>query len=291
MVRSQAMKKRWFPLLVVLCGTASLLSPLAAGASPTSIAAWAPADSASIHPGVQTNSPSGQCTANFVFTDGTDVLIGQAAHCTSLGAATSTNGCEEDSLPNGTLVEVDGASQPAVMVYNSWNAMKAAGESDDSTCAYNDFALLRLSAADAANVNPTIPFWGGPVGLNTAGTSIGEKVYTYGNSSLRLGITALSPKQGTSLGTDGDGWSHTVYTVTPGIPGDSGSAFLDSAGNALGTLSTLQVLPFPGGNGVGDLAHELAYAQTHGMPGVALALGTEPFEGGTSVLGVLKLPL
>jgi hypothetical protein len=284
------MKKRWFPLLVVLCGAASLLSPLTAGAS-TSVATWAPADSAAIHPGVQTKSPSGQCTANFVFTDGTDVLIGQAAHCTSLGGATSTNGCDEDSLPNGTLVEVDGATQPAVMVYNSWNAMKAAGETDPNTCDYNDFAVLRLSVADAANVNPTIPFWGGPVGLNTEGTFGGEKVYTYGNSSLRFGVTQLSPKQGTSLGTDGDGWNHSVYTVSPGIPGDSGSAFLDSQGRALGTLSTLQAAPLAGSNGVGDIAHELAYAQAHGMPGLQLALGTETFEGGTSVAGLLKLPL
>jgi hypothetical protein len=40
------------------------------------------------------------------------------------------------------------------------------------------------------------------------------------------------------VGDDGNGWSHTVYTVTPGIPGDSGSAFLDASGNALGVLST-----------------------------------------------------
>jgi hypothetical protein len=52
----------------------------------------------------------------------------------------------------------------------------------------------------------------------------------YGNSGLRLGITQLSPKSGVSLGTSGGGWTHPAYTVTPGIPGDSGSAFL-----ALGT--------------------------------------------------------
>lgn len=290
-MRVPTLTKRWFPLLAVLCGAASVLTPLAAGADSTSVLAWAPAETASIHPGVQTNSPSGQCTANFVFTNGSDVLIGQAAHCTSTGDATSTNGCEAESLPNGTLVEVDGATEPAVMVYNSWNAMKAAGETDSDTCEYNDFALLRLSPADAADVNPTIPFWGGPVGLNTAGTTPGEKVYSYGNSSLRLGVTQLSPKQGTSLGTDGGGWNHAVYTMSPGIPGDSGSAFLDSEGRALGVLATLQAAPLAGSNGVGDLAHELAYAQSHGMAGVTLALGTEAFEGGTSVAGVLKLPL
>ena len=42
---------------------------------------------------------------------------------------------------------------------------------------------------------------------------------SYGNSSLRLGVTQLSPKEGLSLGQDGGGWTHTVYTVSPGHPG------------------------------------------------------------------------
>ena len=67
--------------------------------------------------------------------------------------------------------------------------------------------------------------------------------------------------------------------MTPGVPGDSGSAFLDAEGNALGTLSTLAIAPLAGSNGVGDLAHELAYAQQHGgIAGLALVPGTEPFS-------------
>ena len=70
-----------------------------------------------------------------------------------------------------------------------------------------------------------------------------------------------------------------MYTVTPGVPGDSGSAFLDAEGNALGTLSTVQLAPLAGSNGVGDLAHELAYAQQYGgFNGLTLAQGTEPFS-------------
>ena len=33
------------------------------------------------------------------------------------------------------------------------------------------------------------------------------------------------------------GWSHSVYTVSPGIPGDSGSGLLDAKGHAIGVLS------------------------------------------------------
>ena len=82
---------------------------------------------------------------------------------------------------------------------------------------------------------------------------------------------------GLSLGTTGGGWSHPAYTVSPGIPGDSGSALLDAQGRALGTLSTVQLGPLAGSNGVGDLAKELAYAQANGQSGLTLALGTEPF--------------
>ena len=56
--------------------------------------AWAPAATATIHPGVMTFTAGAQCTANFVFTQGSDVYIGQAAHCSGTGAATDTNGCD-----------------------------------------------------------------------------------------------------------------------------------------------------------------------------------------------------
>jgi hypothetical protein len=139
---------------------------------------------------------------------------------------------------------------------------------------------VRIDPADVGSVNPTVPFWGGPNALDTNGTTTGERVYSYGNSSLRFGISQLSPKTGTSLGSGG-GWSHDVYTLSPGIPGDSGSAFLSSTGQAMGVLSTLQVAPLAGGNGVGDLAHELAYARAHvpALAGLQLALGTVAFNG------------
>ena len=107
----------------------------------------------------------------------------------------------------------------------------------------------------------------------------GERVFSFGNSSLRGGAELLSPKTGLSLGTTGGGWTHPVYTVTPGVPGDSGSGFLDGEGKALGTLSTLALAPLAGSNGVGDLQRELAFAQSHsGIAGLRLVPGTEPFS-------------
>jgi hypothetical protein len=248
-----------------------------AAAGPAS--AWAPAATAPIHPGVQTVTGGGQCTANFIFQDAANTYIGQAAHCSSTGAATDTNGCVAQSLPLGTPVTIDGASKPGTLAYNSWLSMQANHETDPDACAYNDLALVKIDPADVAKVNPSIPFWGGPVGLNSTGTQLGDTVLSYGNSSLRLGITQLSPKQGKSLGDDAGGWTHTVYTVTPGIPGDSGSAFLDATGKALGVLSTVAIAPLAGSNGVGDVAKEIAYANGKGAQSISLVAGTEPFAG------------
>ncbi|PVG83507.1 serine protease [Nocardioides gansuensis] len=238
---------------------------------------------------MQMYTDGAQCTANFVFTDAAgSTYVGYAAHCAGKGAATDTNGCDAASLPLGTRVTfVEGGSLltegtevgHGTLAYSSWLTMQKNGERDDNACAYNDFALVKVDAADASKVNPSVPFWGGPVALNTTGTAAGDTVYSYGNSSLRAGLTQLSPKQGTSLGSEGEGWSHPVYTVSPGVPGDSGSAFLDAEGNALGALSTLAIAPLAGSNGVGDLAHELGYAQQHGgIAGLALVPGTEPFS-------------
>ncbi len=262
----------------------ALLNPATAtgpDASPSlsSTDPWAPASEAAIRPGLQTVTDGGQCTANFVFTDAAGaVYLGQAAHCSGTGGATETNGCDSESLPLGTPVTVKGASKPGRLAYNSWLTMQAKGETDENACEFNDFALVEIHPHDVAEVNPSVPFFGGPVDVARTAATLGRSVYSYGNSGLRLGISALSPKFGVSLGTAGAGWSHVVYTATPGIPGDSGSAFLDADGNALGVLSTVQLLPLAGSNGVGDLSRELAYLNAHsGLPTVTLVPGTEPF--------------
>jgi hypothetical protein len=266
------MRRRTLAVLVavVAFGVAAL--------APSAASAWAPAAEATVHPGVQTNSDSGQCTANFIYTRGADTFIGQAAHCTSTGEATETDGCTSQSLPLGTQVQVTGASKPGTLAYNSWLTMQANGETDPDTCAYNDIALVKLDPADVGKVNPSVPGFGGPTGVGGPSANLAD-VFSYGNSSLRGGITQLSPKQGKVVQTEGNGWSRTVYTVTPGIPGDSGSGFLDANGGAIGVLSTVAIAPLPASNGVGDLQRELAYANSHGFGGLSLANGTEPFTG------------
>lgn len=262
--------------LICLSGFAALALVALA---PATASAWAPAGSAAIKPGNMTFTEGAQCTSNFVFQDGSGVYLGQAAHCSGTGGQTATDGCESGSLPIGTQVEINGASRPGTMVYNSWLEMQADGETDPDTCAYNDFALVKIDPADVGAVNPSVPGFGGPTGVGPSSAMLGDTVYTYGNSSLRSGVTKLSPKQGVVVSSDGNGWSRTVYTLTPGVPGDSGSGFMSGSGEAIGVLSTLQILPVAASNGVGDLRRELDYMRTNSaFSGVQLVNGTEPFN-------------
>ena len=268
---AQLKRSKLLTLVAVLALACALIAP--AGS-----AAWAPAKTAAIHPGVQVFTEGAQCTSNFVFQEGTSVYLGQAAHCSGTGGQTETDGCSSGSLPLGTPIEVKGASKPGTLVYNSWLTMQANGEADPDTCAYNDFALIRLDPADVGKVNPSVPGFGGPTGLGTVG-DLGSTAYSYGNSELRGGIAKLSPKQGVVVQNEGGGWSHIVITLTPGVPGDSGSGFFNGKGEAFGVLSTLQIAPLTGSNGVGDLGKELAYLRAHtSFGGMQLLQGTEPFK-------------
>jgi hypothetical protein len=262
--------------LLAICVTA--LAMAVAALAPAVASAWAPASQATVHPGVMTFTKGAQCTSNFVFTQGSNVYLGQAAHCSGTGDQINADGCDSGSSPIGTLVRVAGANRRGTLVYNSWLTMQAKGETDANACAYNDFALVKIHPADVGRVNPSVPGFGGPTGVGGVG-GLGSTVYSYGNSSLRGGVTKLSPKQGVVAQNTGGGWNHTVYTATPGIPGDSGSGFLNASGRAIGVLSTLEVLPAAGSNGVGDLSKELTYMRENSsFSSARLARGTKPFD-------------
>jgi hypothetical protein len=269
-------------VLVGVCG------PVAAADVSAGPPRWAPVGQATIHPGVQTQSRELQCTANFVFYDRRSVYLGQAAHCTSYDLNQGNNGCDQVGHRLGTTVAVQGASHPATLVYNSFLTMQRRRETRPAVCEGNDFALLRLHPRDVGRVNPSVPFWGGPSTAATGRTSAGERAFTFGNSSLRGGVEALMPKTGVNTSpvhaaiedTTGWGggetvWTHYVTTASPGIPGDSGSPFLDADGRALGLLSTISL---DGSTGVTDLAQALRYMKaTTDLDAVTLASGTEPF--------------
>lgn len=284
MLRFTHMKTLRSLLAVVLVGGLLALGTGQAGAATT------------VRPGDQLYMPNGdgtssQCTANFGFTNGSAQFIGLAAHCFGLGSNTDTNGCLTTSKPLGAEVDDVNGSRIGSLAYSSWLTMLQRGEDPNGErCQYNDLALVRLDSG--VTLNPTVPSWGGPNGLTAAGApEAGKTVYTYGNSSLRQGITVLSPKKGTGVEDSPGGWSHLVQTTNPGIPGDSGSGFMDASGNAFGILSTLNIA-IPGGvaNGVGDLGLELAYANSFGAVGtVSVVRGATAFNPNGSLTAALGI--
>ena len=180
-----------------------------------------------------------QCTANFVFTDGAgNVYVGYAAHCAGKGAATDTNGCNADSVPLGTKVTFtnDGnlASEgtpvgTGTLAYSSWITERQLGTTDAE-----HLRLQRLRAGQGRR-RPTSPR---STPRSRSGAARPASTPTAPRPATASGPTAtpasvaasqpLSPHTGVSLGDDAadGGWSHPLYTVTPGIPGDSGSGFL-----------------------------------------------------------------
>src|SRR3954463_812142 len=279
-------------LLATLAAACLALAGLVASTGTAQAApTWAPAGTALIHPGTMLYTDGPQWPANFVSTDGAgNVSVGYAAHCAGTGSSTDTNGCATDSVPLGPRVDLTNDGNLAregtivghgTLAYSSWITEHQLGTSNANTCAYNDLALVRIDAGDVSKVNPSVPFWGGPTDIDTDGTATGDRVWTYGNSSLRAGLSPLSPQTGIRHGdqaADG-GWSHPLYTVSPGIPGDSGSGFMTQGGKAVGVLSTLGLAPLPLSNNIGDLAHEVAFAQEHsGIAGLQLVHGTEAFD-------------
>jgi hypothetical protein len=255
-----------------------VLVPATASAAPR----WAPSASATIRPGAalltKLDAHSGNaCTADFVFTARGATYLGMAAHCAGTGSRAAGSGCTAPTLPVGTDVLVrrsDGGTSRASLAYSSWITMRQRGERDQQRCAYNDFALIALAPADTARVNPTVPVLGGPTGLDTGGLREGEPVSSYAPNDRGTAV-----KTGTSLGDAANGQLHYVATAPPGVPGDSGSGFLDAHGAAFGVLST-EFDDAEHSNGVIDLAAALAYASRYGPLGpVSLVPGDEPFVG------------
>lgn len=297
--------------MLAALGLAAALTVVSSG---TEAAINVSATTSAIGPGVQMNTGNAQCTANFVYRAGGHTYVGYAAHCASTGNDTSTNGCNTGSLPLGTKVSfVTGESAGSLgglfgssggtvigtgtLRYSSWLAMQAAHTTDSLTCAYNDLALVEVDPAYLNKVDPTVPYLGGPTAIaGLPGT--GAAVYTVGSSSLRGNTRSTTGTvQASSL------WSDIVKTSSAGVPGDSGSGYLDAKGRAVGVLSTLNVsmVPPSTANGIGSLAQEVAFARTHGVPGLVLVPGNRPFTpsaagqssgsgnllGGNPVLGVL----
>lgn len=260
-------------LAVTAAVALGLLAPGTASAQP-------PSGDAPITPGALMVTPladgsAAGCTAAFVFTGDAAVYLGFAAHCTGDGVM-GLSGCEEPTLPLGTPVLIYGSDEQTRtgrLAYSSWTAMQEQGESDPALCFLNDFALVEIDPFDLADVDPTVPEIGGPTGLDDDGTRSREEIFSYQPHRADDPV-----KRGVSRGDTAGGRTHEVLTDPPGVPGDSGSGYLDSDGEAFGVLSTRIERGDRFTNGVADLAMALDYAARYGDLGeIALVTGMEPF--------------
>ncbi|MGQ0844488.1 MAG: serine protease [Sporichthyaceae bacterium] len=250
-----------------------------------------------LYVGMQTNTDGAFCTANFVFVDAAaNLYFGQSAHCArkEQKEVAQPTGCTFGSKPLGTPVKFPDSNVTGELAYSSWLTMQKVREKDMNACVDNDFALVKVPRFAHNQVNPTMPLFYGPSGLNTGGTTMGDTVVGFGNSPTRQGLSDVKPKQSVSVGTVQDGWAHLIYSATPGIPGDSGGPYLDAQGRALGSLSKMVLGPAPGANVITDINRALEYAKKHsGIEGLRLAKGTEKFRGafvGNPLLGQVPTP-
>jgi hypothetical protein len=267
---------------MVAAAVFGLAWPSVAAAAPTESAAPAAQSQAagSITPGVLMLTPINEnsanaCTASFVFSGGGKTYLGYAAHCAGAGTSMGLSGCRERSLPLGSKVLIEdknGTRSNGQLAYSSWATMQQRGETNQSLCLLNDFALVQVDPSVVSTVDPTVPILGGPTGLDTNGLTPGQPVFSYQPNN---GGTVV--KEGDVVSEGAGGRSHRVLTNPPGRPGDSGSGYMDGDGKAFGVLS-VQYLDGSGANGVTDLAMALSYANRYGGIGqIGLVPGRKPF--------------
>ncbi len=224
---------------------------------------WPSPSEANIRPGVQVSTGSGSCTSNFLFTTpgNGSLLLGSAAHCFAENPSGASDGCDPSAEPHqpGTSVNIEGASEPGVLLYSSWHSMQQGNETSQEACLYNDFALILIPQEDRATTSPAMHGYGGPTGLaQSASVSTGDKLLWYGNSNLRPGMEEAQTNEGYVV--HAGPWDAVMYSATPGVPGDSGSGVLSSNGDAVGVMNTVRILPETGSNGVMLLEPALEYA-------------------------------
>jgi hypothetical protein len=272
------------PVRLAICVAAALVGLIAA-TTPASARTWARPSAAIVSPSMMLYTKGGQCTANFVYVDRAGrAYIGQAAHCSSRGGQTDTNGCTTRSWPLGTAVRDASGRRIGTLAYNSWIAMQRVREKRRNVCAANDLALVRIDRSLVRRTTPTMPGLGGPTSLNTTGVTTGAQVYAVGNSSLLFGAGSLVAQTGVVEKAINGGWAYFVAMARPGIPGDSGSGYLDARGRALCQLSTISAGTDGVGNTIGNLAKEIAYARRHGVPGLSVVRGQTAFRGMTGLI-------
>jgi hypothetical protein len=262
-------------ILLLLCCALATPAYAASSAFPTKTRT-------AIGPGVQMVTAGRICTADFVFSDRAGRrYLGYAAHCASRGPASARNGCTTPSYPLGTRVTfVTGrtaTSRGTVLGhgrlrYSAWRTMHRLGVTNLLLCRSNDFALVRVGRASVHKVNPTVPFWGGPVALG--GTpATGSHVFGYVGAAARGGLGPWAPTVARHFA-----WTTRIATG-PTTLADTGGGLMDDHGRAVSVLVARSSQTSP----TTDLLPAVRYARHHGMGSIRLVPGHRHFRGSATV--------
>jgi hypothetical protein len=167
-----------------------------------------------LQPGAYHESDDGSCTLNFVYTRGTDTLLGTAAHCVPAGVGTRVR-------------DLDGVEFGTVSFMGDENVTEW------------DFAFIKVDPEDVGRVSPAVKGYPQyPKGFTTPGeTRTGDVVQASGYG-LGFGTTRPTQEQRKAILSYDDAELHTL--TGPIIFGDSGGPFVHvRTGKALGIVSRL----------------------------------------------------
>lgn len=195
-------------------------------------AASVPAQATGIGPGshllIEMDGDLYGCTASYVFTDGSRLLLSAAGHCFLPPESTATHGPGADWDPKDTQVRVcvaecsfggqtgflvEGTTVPLGPVAYARQAESADGEQVGW-----DFGVVEIPSALHDLVRTTMPVFGGPVEDGTLAT--GDQVCHYGNGIAVGEMWPTMGRTGVGLFAEDDAW----YVASAAAPGDSGSA-------------------------------------------------------------------
>jgi hypothetical protein len=258
---------------IVAAGAAAALAlgalSSASGAGAATTVRWAPASTATVHPGVLVTIAGVKCVAGFIMTDGHRVFVAVPGSCAGVDDGQATDGCTAAQVPYGLNVSVQGARYKGLIVYSSYTEMQLRGTKAVNKCANNALVLIRLNDRDIRRTNPSIPVIGGPTGVATAAPAQGDQLTSYVDSA---------PAQALAMSTTGAGWAHSVEVSAPVDPTQLGAPVLTGTGRAVGMITLVPRLQ-GGPATASDLAREIAFLQTvRGFGTVHLARGTRKFS-------------
>jgi hypothetical protein len=195
-------------------GVALTLAAIALATAPVAAAETCPG----VRPGAVVNTPTEQCTLNFLFADKGGSYIGTAGHCILDGGPLGGDVGEAVWGSGGPVATDASGTRIGEFAYAILQSPK-------------DFALIRLDPGVAAS--PQMCHYGGPTGINASQYSDAVALSYYGNG---LGVGTAAPAR--SAIAFGMPDPNHVYAFGASIPGDSGAGIESSDGQAVGVVVT-----------------------------------------------------